>query len=265
MKTEKVLIVDDEKNIRLTLAKALEKLDVETETAVSGEEALERLASGGLSLVLLDLNLPGMDGMDVLKRIRAKNDMTKVIIITAHGTVDNAVEAMKLGAVDFIQKPFVSEEMRGIVAKALQRRVGFLRRSVPSPTLETVGEAPATIPEGAYTYDDCIQQAKAAIEAMDFAEAKPWAERAVALETSRPEAYNLLGILMELSRDNLQAQKYYRAALSIDPTYKPAQANLLRATEASPIGTLDMGGGHDKPRKKISSFLGGIIRRKDER
>lgn len=265
MKADRVLIVDDEKNIRLTLTKALEKLGIEIEAAVSGEEALGRLASGGLSLILLDLKLPGIDGIEVLKRMRAKKDMTKVIIITAHGTVDNAVEALKLGAVDFIQKPFVSEEMRGIVAHALKRQGGFLRPSAQLPVSETIEDMRASIPDADRTYEDCIQQAKAAIEVMDFEEAKSWAERSVALETSRPEAYNLLGALMELSRDMLQAQKYYRAALSIDPTYKPAQANLLRATGVASSGTLDIGSAAGKQKKKIRSFLGGIMGGGDER
>lgn len=263
MKTWKVLIVDDEKNIRLTLKKALEKLELEIETAVSGEEALELLTKGGLALVLLDLRLPGMDGMEVLKRMREMNYMTKVIIITAHGTVENAVEAMKLGAVDFIQKPFIAEEIRMLVSNALQRQKGFL---------QTTGQATGSISafsagasEAAPSYDDSIQQTKAAIEAMDFARARLWAEKAVAMETARPEAYNLLGVLMELTHDFLQAQKYYRAALSIDPTYRPAQANLRRATKIDSAGGLDLGNGQEEGKKKIRSFLGTIKGRKDEK
>lgn len=263
MKTHSVLIVDDEKNIRLTLKKALEKPDVVIHTAVSGEEALDRLSSDKLDLVLLDLRLPGMDGMEVLSRMRAKGDMTKVIVITAHGTIDNAVDAMKLGAVDFIQKPFASEEMRVIVAKALQRHAGLFKadkkKVLEHPEPSTIESAE----DG--DYDDCIQHAKAAIEAMDFAEAKPWAEQAVALETSRPEAYNLLGVLMEMTGDELQAQKYYRAALSVDPAYKPAQANLHRTTKVHPGGKINIGNDSTNKKSGIRSFLGSMMGRKDER
>lgn len=262
MKTEKVLIVDDEKNIRLALRKALEKLELEIETAVSGEEALERLVKTHLALVLLDLKLPGMDGMDVLKRMREKKDMTKVIIITAHGTVDNAVEAMKLGAVDFIQKPFVAEEMRLVVGNALQRQKGFLRTAGQAAGIANA--FPVGASDVAPSYDDSIQQTKAAIEAMDFAEAIQWAGKAVAMETARPEAYNLLGVLMELTQDFLKAQKYYRAALSIDPTYRPAQSNLRRATNIDPAGGLDMGNSPEKEKNKVRSFLGSIMGRKNE-
>ncbi|HUZ17907.1 MAG TPA: response regulator, partial [Spirochaetia bacterium] len=100
MSTERVLIVDDERNIRLTVGRALERLEVEVLEAVTGEEALETLRKERISLVLLDLKMPGIDGMEVLRRLRDGGNDVKVLIITAHGTIDNAVEAMKLGAVD---------------------------------------------------------------------------------------------------------------------------------------------------------------------
>ena len=100
MDSRRVLIVDDEKNIRFSLSKALEKLEVPVETADSGEEALGKLTQADYDLMLLDLRMPGMDGMEVLRQVSQQLPELKVIIITAYGSLDLAVEAMRLGAVD---------------------------------------------------------------------------------------------------------------------------------------------------------------------
>jgi CheY-like chemotaxis protein len=122
LEKERVLLVDDERNIRLTLSRSLEALGVQIETAVNGEEALQKLQEDEFALLLLDLKMPGMDGMDVLHQVQERWPKTRVIVITAHGTINSAVEAMKLGAVDFIQKPFSPAEIRELVTKVLNRR-----------------------------------------------------------------------------------------------------------------------------------------------
>jgi DNA-binding NtrC family response regulator len=114
-----ILIVDDEKNIRLTLARAVKPLEIPIQTAVNGEEALQKLQDIHCGLVFLDLKMPGMDGMEVLRRIRKRWPTIPVAIVTGHGTIELAVEAMKLGAIDFIQKPFSPVEILD-----LARRVG---------------------------------------------------------------------------------------------------------------------------------------------
>jgi DNA-binding response OmpR family regulator len=260
---KKVLVVDDEKNIRLTVAMSLEKVDLEVDSAVNGEEALEKLRREDYQLVLLDLKLPGMDGVEVLRQLRGFNQKVKVLIITAHGTVENAVETMKLGAVDVIQKPFTPEEIRAFVAKALTRAEGFLAKAGQDRSQEVeekvegllAGEPvrPA-VPEKEKTpgpdYEGCLQQAKAAVEAYDFESAVSWAQAAVAQDTSRPEAFNLLGVLLERRGARLEAQRYYRAALALDPTYKPAWSNLNRSTQNWPQGSLDLGDGPQRTKKK---------------
>jgi tetratricopeptide (TPR) repeat protein len=92
-------------------------------------------------------------------------------------------------------------------------------------------------------YDFCLQQARAAVEAIDFASAEAWSEKAVAVEPAGPDGFNLLGGLRELRGDRLQAQKYYQAALALDPGHLPARSNLRRSTELSAGGTPDLGGG----------------------
>ena len=121
MSAKSTLIVDDEKNIRLALSMALEQLEIPVETAASGEEALEKIAAGGYGMMLLDLRMPGLDGMEVLRRVAKERPEIKVIIITAYGSIDLAVEAMKLGAVDFLQKPFDVAQVREMVRRLLEK------------------------------------------------------------------------------------------------------------------------------------------------
>ncbi|MFA6508507.1 MAG: response regulator [Treponemataceae bacterium] len=221
-----VLIVDDEKNIRLMIGKVLEGLGLEITAAVNGDEALAIAEKRNFDLVLLDLRMPGTDGMEVLRRLRAASTETKVAIITAHGTVDNAVEAMKLGAVDFIRKPFTVDELRRIVTDALERRGNFFQR-LDSKKTAAAPNIPATKPEGNYKH--CIQQAKAALEKGLADEAELWAEQSIALEPLKAEGFTLLGSIMEIRGKKGKAQNCFRAAIALDPTEENAWKNLDRS------------------------------------
>jgi DNA-binding response OmpR family regulator len=213
--------VDDEKNIRLTLSQSLESLEIPVQTAVNGEEALQKLRKGPFGLVFLDLKMPGMDGMEVLRQIKDGWPKIRVIIITAHGTIESAVEAMKLGAVDFIQKPFSPVEIRELTTQVLER--------------EALDE------ENAVDYRSLIELAKRRISDRKFGVARDTVRKAIASDPAQPEAYNLLGALLEIKGDWLEAQKFYRAALDIDPTFKPAWENLDRTTSWHKFGKIDLG------------------------
>jgi len=115
--SKRILIVDDEKNIRLTIQLSLQSMDLTVDQAISGEEALERLVMYPYDLVLLDLKLPGMSGLDVMEKLAELGINARVVVISAHGTIDLAVKALKAQALDFIEKPFSPEEIRKIVAK----------------------------------------------------------------------------------------------------------------------------------------------------
>ena len=121
MMSKPILIVDDEKNIRMTLSQSLESLGVETDTAGNGEEALAKLKEKDFGLILLDIRMPGMDGMEVLRQVREIRPDIRIIMITAYGTIESAVEAIKLGAVDFLQKPFDPDEIRDLVSRVMDR------------------------------------------------------------------------------------------------------------------------------------------------
>ncbi len=221
MERKPILVVDDEKNIRLTMSRSLESLEIPIHTAVNGEEALQKLREGPFALVFLDLKMPGMDGMETLRRIKDDWPKVRVIIITAHGTIASAVEAMKLGAVDFIQKPFSPGEIRALATRVMER--------------DALDE------ENALDYLSLIELTKRHISDRSFSVARETARKAIAADPAKPEAYNLLGSLLEIKGDRLEAQKFYRAALDIDPTFKPAQVNLDRATSWNKFGTIDLG------------------------
>ncbi|MFL5348121.1 MAG: sigma-54-dependent transcriptional regulator [Hyalangium sp.] len=119
----RILVVDDEEGVRSFLAESLELDGHQIEEAPGGEEALQRLRAKSFDLVLTDLRMPGMDGMQLLQKVQAEQPEVEFIVLTAHGNVELAVQAMKLGAFDFIQKPVSGPaELRLLAARALERR-----------------------------------------------------------------------------------------------------------------------------------------------
>ncbi|OGU07759.1 MAG: Fis family transcriptional regulator [Geobacteraceae bacterium GWC2_58_44] len=116
----KILVIDDDNSLRRVLEYNLQEEGYEVQTASSGEEGLYWFGQSQPGLVITDMKMSGMDGLMVLKSIKERSPETLVIIITAFGTVDVAVEAMKAGALDYITKPFNRDELRLTVKKALQ-------------------------------------------------------------------------------------------------------------------------------------------------
>jgi nitrogen regulation protein NR(I) len=116
-----ILIVDDDKSIRYSLKRMMEE-KYSILTAQNGEEALDRVKGGSPDLIIMDIKMPGRNGIDVLKEIKSIDPKSLVIIMTAYGTTDTAIEAMKYGAFDYILKPFPIPQMKGLVEKALTLR-----------------------------------------------------------------------------------------------------------------------------------------------
>lgn len=115
-----ILVIDDENNIRLMIRLTLQHSGHTIQTAADGADGLERFGNGvEYDLVLLDQRMPGMDGLSVLREISKRDPLARVIMATAFGTIDLAVEAMKAGATDFLRKPFTAETLRGAVEAAL--------------------------------------------------------------------------------------------------------------------------------------------------
>lgn len=116
-----VLIVDDEESIRVGCERILKRMNFKALTASRGDMALEILGKEIVSIVLLDMKMPGMDGMEVLSRIREMDETILVIVITGFATVETAIEAMKRGAYDFIPKPFEPDQLRMVVNRAIEK------------------------------------------------------------------------------------------------------------------------------------------------
>lgn len=121
---KKILVVDDELNMRLVLKAMLEKENYEVATASDGLNALSVLANDDdIAVIVTDLKMPRLDGMGLLEKVISNYPATPVIIITAHGTIDTAVDALKKGAFDYITKPFEQDDLKNIIDKAFRTRV----------------------------------------------------------------------------------------------------------------------------------------------
>ncbi len=118
----RVLVVDDQRNMRATTAMVLRQAGHAAEEAEDGAAALERLQASSYDVVLTDLRMPNVDGMEVLRLARQLSPQTQIIVMTAYGTIEAAVEAMRRGAYDFLSKPFKEDELLLRVGKALELR-----------------------------------------------------------------------------------------------------------------------------------------------
>ncbi len=128
MAQERILVVEDDASMSFFLSEVMRKEGYLVEAVISGEEALEKITQDRFNLVILDLKLPSMDGMEVLANIKVTNPEMVVIMITAHGSKDIAIEAIRKGAYDYFSKPFDINEMRVVVKRALER--GYLQDEI---------------------------------------------------------------------------------------------------------------------------------------
>jgi two-component system response regulator AtoC len=146
--TKRILVVDDEDKMRRLLELTLTSLGHEVVQAGDGEEALARFSESAFDLVLTDLRMPRLDGLGLLRRLRERGETLPVVVLTAHGSIETAVEAMKLGAVDYILRPFEMSTVELAVARALamdqvQRENRFLRDEMERGWGEFIGQGPA--------------------------------------------------------------------------------------------------------------------------
>ena len=145
-----LLLVDDDDAFRTALGGELERRRFGVTLAASGEEALERLADSEPDVVLLDLRLPGMSGLDTLKAIRERHPATDVIVLTGHGSIDTAIESIRMGAFDYVSKPCPLDELdvriqRALERQALRKRATLLERGLtpPDPGNSFIGDSDA--------------------------------------------------------------------------------------------------------------------------
>src|SRR5579884_2301031 len=117
-----ILIVDDEPGVRAALTGVLQDEGYHVEAVSSGEACLERLARGPVDLLLLDVWLPGMDGLATLARVRERQVDAQIVLISGHGNIESAVRAIKMGAFDFVEKPLSLEKTVLVVRNAIRQR-----------------------------------------------------------------------------------------------------------------------------------------------
>jgi two-component system OmpR family response regulator len=123
MAKEKVLLVDDNPEFTEVLSQRMEARDVAVDTAASGAEALEKVSDESYDAIVLDLAMPGMDGMETLKRLLEKRPDLQVILLTGYATLEKGIEAVKLGAIDFLEKPAEIQKLMEKIRQAKANKV----------------------------------------------------------------------------------------------------------------------------------------------
>ena len=149
MKQPSLLLVDDDPAFRQVMAGELGRVGYEVDAVGTGEEAIQRVAATEPEVVLLDLRLPGMGGLETLKAIQASAPTTEVIMLTGHGSIDSAIESIRVGACDYVVKPCPLDELQIRIQRALERRslrqrTNILERGLTPPDLSNsfIGDSP---------------------------------------------------------------------------------------------------------------------------
>ncbi len=124
----KVLLVDDEEDFLETLSSRLEMRGLKVSAVTSGEQAVTEAKRQEYDAIVVDLSMPGIDGLETLKRIKADNPNAEIIMLTGHGSIQSGVEAMKLGAGDFLQKPVELAELMAKIDEAKSKKMLVLQR-----------------------------------------------------------------------------------------------------------------------------------------
>jgi DNA-binding NtrC family response regulator len=179
-----ILIVDDEPNIRLMYRAALAGLGYDLFEAASAESALDQFKTQKFDVAILDLRMPGMNGLELLARMHQLGITTPVAFITAYGDVPDAVRAMELGAIDFLPKPPTPEQLRDVVHDIVLRHSTALGAS------------------GARDFDYYLRSAKRAINLRDFPEANRHLIKALDINPASKQAINLVGVMLELRQEH---------------------------------------------------------------
>jgi DNA-binding NtrC family response regulator len=202
-----ILVADDDRSIRSSLKALLETTGYQVDTAGDGEEALRKCKEWHPDIALIDMDLPKMRGLELIGYIRGLSRKTAVVILTAHGTVAEAVNAMKLGAVDVLEKPFDPKEIELLCREILQRQ-----------KLEAAGGS----------VDEFLNLAELARRRNAHVEARIYLKKAMVRDVTRPEPYYELGDLYESEGDARQAAHYYYMALDAKSMFPPARDALKR-------------------------------------
>jgi DNA-binding response OmpR family regulator len=221
----RIMVVDDEPGIHLMARTTLEADGCEVIAATDGEAALEALRNTPVDLILLDLRMPLLDGLETLRHLRQIGNDTPVIIVTAYGTVPDAVEAMKLGAIDLLSKPLTPVDLRRVVSDVVERHAARGRGPGPRPAEGRTAPA-AAVAQSRPAVD--LTAVKVAMDRRDFDLATALLDRVIDTHPDAPEALALMGLLLERRGLDHAAYHEYRRALAVDPDNVDAQASMRR-------------------------------------
>jgi DNA-binding response OmpR family regulator len=211
---KRILIVDDEPNVRLNYRITLELEGYQVDETGLSTEALKKVKVDRFDLVILDMRMPRMGGLDLLAAMRAQRVTTPAIIITAFSDVPNAVRAIQLGASDFLQKPLRPEDLRRVVQEVFARN-------------EQSGKRPEVA-----DFERSASEARRLMDSGDLGAAKGHVLHAIELNTNSPDTFNLAGELAERTGDIERARKLFEAAIKLDGDNAPAKQGLRRVFQA---------------------------------
>jgi DNA-binding response OmpR family regulator len=214
-----ILIVDDERNVRLMYRAALDNM-FKVDEAESAAKALTMLGACRYDVAILDLRMPEMTGLELLEQMNHLGITTPVVFVTAYADVPNAVQAMKCGAIDFLQKPIVPDQLRAIVQDILVRHAVDERKN-----------------KDPHDFDYFMRCAKRAINLRDFTGARRNLISALEIDPESPQALNLAGVMFEMREEYDQARRYYGQAIKVNKSFEPAQANMRRIYELFHFGS----------------------------
>ena len=214
-----LLLVDDHENIRFTFRLALEIEGYDVDIAASLSEAQTKIETRCYDVLILDLRLGVESGLTLLARLRADRIDTPVVMITAHGSAQEAVAAMKLGAVEFLAKPLEPVQLRSAVAEVLRRRL---------PTSDIADLSSSE------TCEHQISEARHALNRHDVSAARLHLARALELNSHSADAHYLYGSMLEMSHHPERAKRYYDRALQLyaERSFARAPLPLARRPDA---------------------------------
>jgi len=136
--SEKVLLVDDEKDFLEAMSERMKSRDMEVTTASSAKEALEKIEHENFDAIVLDFQMPGMDGMEALKSMKTKQPESQIILLTGYATVEKTVEAMKIGAADFLEKPADLEILSQKIKQAKAEKILIVKKQQEKRVIDII-------------------------------------------------------------------------------------------------------------------------------
>ncbi len=227
----RLLVVDDEANLRAGLRDLLSLMGYQVEEAASGYEALELLESQHYDLMVLDIRMPGMDGIEVMHRARQMHPDLSIIVLTAHASLESAIAAVKTDAVDYMLKPFNIDDLATTISQALEERAETLRHQ---QLLSLIGSALDTLDQSKESAASSSSSPTPTTHRERFLHAGPMTldrhKRLVVMQGDPPRTIELtdgetaiLAVLMEHPNEVLSCSKMVRVAMGYDLDEQDAQ------------------------------------------